>query len=63
MLLLRLAQLLRRNFGNVGAAHAQVEPLLADRPVARDHNLVNKRPSLPATFVGGERKDAVIRSS
>ncbi len=47
-LLLRLAQLLRRDLGNVCAAHAQVEPLVANRPVGIDRNLVEERPPLPA---------------
>ena len=55
-LLLRLAQLLRRNLDEIGAAHAQVEPLVANRPVAHNLDLIEERTALPATVVGGERE-------
>ena len=54
-----LAQLLGRNLNQVGAAHAQVEPLIADRLVAADFDLVEKGPALPAGVVGNQGQNAV----
>ena len=59
-LLLRLPQLLGRDLDKIGAAHAQVEPLVADGAVNVNLHRVGKRPPLPAIVVGRQRHHAVV---
>ena len=59
MILLRLAQLFGGDFDDVGAAYAQVEPLVANGAMHTDLDGVDERTSLPAVLVGGELEHVV----
>ena len=59
MLLTGLPQLLGRNLDQIGAAHAQVEPLFADGLVAGDLDLVHKGPALPAGVIRSESEVSI----
>ncbi len=62
MALLGLPELLGRNFDDVGAAGAEVEPLVADGAVDANLDHVGERTALPAVFVGGESEDVVCET-
>ncbi len=55
-LLLRLTNYLGWNLDDVGAANTQIEPLVVDRTMRANLDRVDKRPALPAGFVGRQRK-------
>ncbi len=61
-LLLRLANLLGGDFDQIGAAHAEVEPLIAHGAMNAYLDGVDKRPALPAGVTRGEREHAIAEA-
>jgi len=54
MLLLGNAQLLGRNFDQIGMAYGEIEPLVADRFIGQDFDFIDEGPAAPVVLVGGE---------
>ena len=59
-LLAGLADLVDGHFDKVGAAHAQVEPLVTNGARADDLNRIGERPAAPAVLVGDQVQGAMI---
>src|SRR6185437_7864972 len=49
--------MLRGNFDNIRAAYAQVEPLIANRAMRREDNLIGKRTPPPAVLIRRQRQN------
>jgi hypothetical protein len=59
MLIVGLAQLLSGNFHQIGAANAEVEPLVSDGAMNVHLYGIQEGTALPAVVIGGESKDTV----